>query len=291
MRYRLPIHYDAPTALASASASRFPRARLLGIATLYLDALCEHDFTCLPISENVRVTLNGVTTSIDTERPWAGPIRVAYRNTFVDPERGAIMFMGTVNTTSWLHADEWWHYGLRLRVVDEEITEVEEIVSSKNLRAGDPSVLAMPDRIWEQPVPEQERSTAAELEAIVDDYFNLVSRSIDPGAIAIGPDCQRLEVGVLTSNSTLVPHSVRNAFKDPSYKWNVVDRRVYVTDEVRGVVVAIGNFTTPPESPSNLGSVVLEAFKVQEGVLKHIEAVMNVAGQSRSGWSPEDVTR
>jgi len=64
----------------------------------------------------------------------------------------------------------------------------------------------------------------------------------------------------------------------------VRNRRFYIADVERGVVFAIGNFMTPPEYPNNNGSVVFEVFKIQDGLIRHIEAFFRGNGQLHSGW-------
>jgi hypothetical protein len=49
-------------------------------------------------------------------------------------------------------------------------------------------------------------------------------------------------------------------------------------------VLAVGDFTTPPEYPKNNGSVVMEVFKVQDGMIRHIWAFFRGNGQPASGW-------
>jgi hypothetical protein len=70
----------------------------------------------------------------------------------------------------------------------------------------------------------------------------------------------------------------------PSTKWNVSNRRFYIADVQRGVVLAIANFMTPPEYPNNNGSVVVEVFKVQDALIRHIPAFFRGNGQLHSGW-------
>jgi hypothetical protein len=41
---------------------------------------------------------------------------------------------------------------------------------------------------------------------------------------------------------------------------------------------------TPPELPNNNGSVVFEVFKIQDGLIRHIEAFFRGNGQLHSGW-------
>jgi hypothetical protein len=56
-------------------------------------------------------------------------------------------------------------------------------------------------------------------------------------------------------------------------KWIVKNRRIYIVDVERGVVMAVANFTSPPEYPNNNASVLFEVFKIQDGLIRHIEAM------------------
>jgi hypothetical protein len=56
---------------------------------------------------------------------------------------------------------------------------------------------------------------------------------------------------------------------------NVTNRRYYVMDPVRGVVVAIAKFT--PLSPD---TVIMEQFKIETGLIRHVEAFYNLEGKA-----------
>jgi hypothetical protein len=129
-----------------------------------------------------------------------------------------------------------------------------------------------------------ERSTRAQLFAIADKYFDAVTGAINYHDVPWHPECQRIELGTFTVNSRLGPGSCGGEFKDPKVRWTVCNRRFYIADEERGVVLAIGNFMTPPELPTNNGSVVFEVFKIQDGLIRHIEAFFRGNGQLHSGW-------
>jgi hypothetical protein len=98
------------------------------------------------------------------------------------------------------------------------------------------------------------------------------------------PECQRIELGVFTVNSERSPGSCGGEFQVPSVKWNVENRRFYIADIERGLVLAVANFMTPPDYPSNNGSVVFEVFKVQDGLIRQIHAFFRGNGQPVSGW-------
>ena len=50
------------------------------------------------------------------------------------------------------------------------------------------------------------------------------------------------------------------------------------------MALAVGDFSTPPEYPHNNGSVVMEEFKVQDGLIRRIPAFFRGDGQAHSGW-------
>jgi hypothetical protein len=149
---------------------------------------------------------------------------------------------------------------------------------------ADPATLTLPDRIFDTWLPQSERVSRAELFDIANKYFDAVSHRIDYHDVPWHPECQRVELGVFTVNSERSPGSCGGEFQIPSVKWNVENRRFYVADVERGVVLAIGNFMTPPEYPNNNGSVVFEVFKVQDGMIRHIHAFFRGNGQPVSGW-------
>lgn len=179
----------------------------------------------------------------------------------------------------------WWFYALRLKIEDRKITEVEEIFFDGTLGGIPASSLILPDRIFDTVLPEDERVSREELFHIADLYFDAVSQRIDYHDVPWHPECTRKELGAFTVNSTIFAASCGGEFQTPRIKWNVENRRFYIADEVRGVVFATGNFMTPPEYPANNGSVVFEVFKIQDGIIRHIEAHFRGNNtQKVSGW-------
>lgn len=273
------------------------RRCLLGFLTNYTEALTSNDPSRLAVAGQVRVTSNGSVTTLGHGQVWGGARRLPYRQAFVDPQTQAAVFYGIVTNdirsrrpgapakanSEPMH---WWFYVVRLKVEDKKITEVEE-VSYEPPKGGfgaDPSSLHLPDRIFDTVLPEDERSSRADLFRIANMYFDAVSHRIDYHKVPWHPECERVELGVFTVNSEGSPGSCGSEFETPSVKWNVENRRFYVADVDRGVVLAIANFTTPPEYPHNNGSVVFEVFKVQDGMIRQIQAFFRGNGQLHSGW-------
>jgi hypothetical protein len=275
------------------------RRCLLGFLTEYTEALTDDNIARLAVSPTVRVTSNGVVAELGKGEVWGPGRRLSYRQTFVDPLTGAAVFYGVATTVvrspraarsgAAATHDHSWFYVVRLKIEQQRITEIEE-VSYEPPKGGfgaDPASLTLPDRIFDAWLPPTERVSRDDLFAIANKYFDAVSHKIDYHDVPWHPECQRIELGVFTVNSERSPGSCGGEFQTPSVKWNVENRRFYVADIEHGVVVAIANFTTPTEYPSNNGSVVFEVFKVQDGLIRQIQAFFRGNGQLHSGWGEE----
>jgi hypothetical protein len=188
---------------------------------------------------------------------------------------------------------EWWWYALRLKIVDGQITEIEEIASQVGFPGTKASFLVTPDRIWDTIVPEDERSTAEELQRIANDYFSTVSGTISWNEAPFHPECNRYELGAATTNAVFLPGSVGTGLLSPALQGlKVTNRRFYVVDPVRGVVGAIAKFRPPVISDSvtrgAVDAVIFEEFKIQDGLIRHLEAFFDVQGQAYSNWGTGD---
>ncbi len=269
---------------AAATKSNCDRRCLLEVLTEYTEALSDNNLSRLKLAPTVKATANGTAVAVGKGEVWGKVKRIPYRQTFVDPETGAAVFYGTITNTPTRDAEKWWFYVVRLKVADRQITEVEEIAFDGTLGGTPASSLRLPDRIWDDVLPVEERVDRKRLFELADAYFSAVSHEVDYHNVPWHPECQRLELGVFTVNSNLNNGSCGGEFQVARVKWNVVNRRFYIADVERGVVLAIGNFTTPPEFPTNNGSVVMEIFKVQDGLIRHIEAFFRGNGQLHSGW-------
>lgn len=275
-----------PAARAAApTAQDCDRHCLLQVLTQYTEALAFNEPDSLPLAPAVRVTSNGVLQAgAGKSEVWGSIRRIPFRQAFVDPQSGSAIFMGVLTNAPTRNAQRWWFFNVRLKVQQRRITEIEEISFDGTLGNTPAASLRLPDRIWDTVLPVAERSTREQLFALADDYFSAVGHEKPYAQVPWHPECQRIELGTFTVNSELNAGSCGGEFRTPSMKWNVRNRRFYIADVERGLVVAVGNFTTPPEYPNNNGSVVFEVFKVQDGMIRHIEAFFRGNGQLHSGW-------
>ncbi len=263
------------------------RRCLLEFLQTYTEGLLDNDTSRIKVASNLRVTSNGVDVQLGKGEVWGLAKRMPYRQAFVDPATGAAMFMGTVTNAPTNQAEHWWFYMLRLKVVAKQITEVEEISYDGMLGETPASKLTQADRIYDTVLPKDEQISRAELIATADKYFDVVSGTLDYHDVPWHPECSRLEDAVLTVNQPGSAGSCAGEFKNPRIKWIVKNRRFYIADVERGVVVAVANFTSPPEYPNNNASVVFEAFKIQDGLIRHIEAMFRGDSSMKTSTWPD----
>jgi hypothetical protein len=277
----------AADAAHKASAADCNRRCLLEFLQTYTEGLLDNDTSRIKVASSLRVTSNGVDVQLGKGEVWGFAKRMPYRQAFVDPVTGAAMFMGTVTNAPTNQGERWWFYMVRLKVVAQQITEVEEISYDGMLRETPASKLTQADRIYDAVLPPDEQVSRAELIATANKYFDVVSGTLDYHDAPWHPECSRLEDALLTVNQPESAGSCAGEFKNPRIKWIVKNRRFYIADVERGIVMAVANFTSPPEYPNNNASVVFEVFKIQDGLIRHIEAMFRGDSSMKTSTWPD----
>lgn len=267
-----------------------------------LEAIGTNTPTGLPIAPNAKITSDGVAGKLESSPVWGPARRIPYRLVFTDPVTESAVFYGVV-TNSYERpqgappanrppptgaGDQWWYYVLRIKVANKTITEVEQLdLEPAKGGFGSDAIrnLHAPDRIWDQVIPQSEQSTREELFAVADKYWDSVSKRIDTQEVPWGPACQRLESGTVTSDSAGFPWSCGNGMKQPNVYWIVENRRYYIADVERGVVLGFAVFMTPKEFPKNPFGLAIEFFKVENGLIQAIDAFSRTRSyEQHSGW-------
>ena len=284
-----PITLGLPAADAAQKANEpdCNRRCLLEFLQTYTEGLLDNDTSRIRIASSLRVTSNGVDVQLGKGEVWGLAKRMPYRQAFVDPLTGAAMFLGTVTNAPTNQGERWWFYMLRLKVVAKQVAEIEEISYDGMLRGTPASKLTQADRIYDAVLPPGEQVSRAELVATANKYFDVVSGTLDYHDVPWHPECSRLEDALLTVNQPDSPGSCAGEFKNPRIKWIVKNRRIYIADVERGIVMAVANFTSPPEYPNNNASVVFEVFKIQDGLIRHIEAMFRGDSSMKTSTWPD----
>jgi hypothetical protein len=204
---------------------------------------------------------------------------------------------------------------VRLQVRDGRIHEIETIVRREAPRLYDPANLGEPRAIVFEDLAPDERSSRDELVRVGNLYFDGLERG-DGAIIPVTDDCTRIENGTQTvrvadvahlagsASAHIFPLGVREQIDSGYFAYidAVRDRRVVAVDEARGLVVLVVVFDHSARMRSvvvrGVGEVELpayhqrpnsvligELFKVRDGRIEHIEAVLEfVPYGARTGW-------
>ena len=285
--------------LADTAPSSCDKACLSDITEQYLEALARNSVADLPLAPRLRVTSNSQVTDAGKGGTWKDGITIVNRHTFLDPDARTAIFFGTIAGGEPAEKRLWWHYAVRLTVDDDnQIVEIEE--QSNRVGFQSASNVEVPFKeaaAFDSILPEDERVSAAELIRAADSYWDGLT-SGEGGDIPFGPDCQRTEFGKYSTNATMthdrtgdpafvpVPRigkSCRSFFDGPKFRWRTDNRRYYIIDEARGVIVGIGQLHKFGEDGIP-GLTLIEAFKVVNGRIKLLWAPAFEWEIDESGW-------
>ena len=273
------LMFAAPTA-AHAACDRLCLEQLLD---WYFTALAAHDPSRVALAPDVRFTENGVVRKVG-EGLWQRAGAATYRLDATDPiaESAASNAVVPDNGKPVI-------LFVRLKVVDEKITEIESIVvrqgegqhsTPESLQDPTPYNLFVPVSL----MASREEMTLA-VDAYLDSLATAGTDAFKPAPIAI--EALRVENGVRPepppdgSPFPQINDMLRGGFG--SDKLRVSDRRYPVFDEARGIAVVIGvmNLDTPNAPDGHAvrhtgmwKQILVEFFKVSDGMIREIQATM-----------------
>jgi hypothetical protein len=299
---------------------RCDRACLIGISDVYIDAVVAKDPKKAPLAGNVRYTENGQRLQ-PGDGFWnsvAG--KGTYKLHIADPTAGQIVTLVTMRETA-APAPQGVVLALRLKVVDNRITEVEHLIAHSDGATKNFEARGQPREAFDRLTPPARRKSRAELVRVANMYFSGMQLNDGKGSYPFADDCHRIENGGDTTNAktsrdggprpdpkTATGYSgmwtCREQFESGMLHFvsRIRDRRYMAVDEERGVVASFAffdhdagksrTFTTPTGRTMTAGPMqpwtweIMEVFKVEDGLLHEIEAVLERApyGMS-SGWS------
>jgi len=227
---------------------------------------------------------------------------------FADEESGQVALFTCIEETNALSPA-----AIRIGVKDGAIAEVETVIA-RNADEGFPFAPQSFERkpVMEATVPEDERSSRAELLALANGYFETIERNDGTINTRFWPHCNRVENGVQTTNNADFPLPIARLGCEEQFSlgWYRYDdrlrgRRFPLVDEERGIVLAhgfidhcgiVGEYTladgTPASSPVRRphSYYLAEAFKIRGGAIEQVEAVfLTVPYHMPSPWpDPQD---
>jgi hypothetical protein len=307
--------------LATAQAPACDRRCLEGWVDRYLDALARHDPAAVPIAAGARYTENGQRLAIGDGLWRSVKAKGKYRLVVADTEAQQAALIGTLEE---LNADPTMGtpvlVALRLKVVGNEIAEIEQFIARNVDAAKRVEALSRPHPLFTQPIPEAERMSRADLIATANKYFTGMQQNDGKGDYPFATDCNRIENGMQTTNRATPAGETRpNPATAANYsaQWScreqfesgllhfvtrIRDRRFVAVDQERGLVFSFvffdhaagdtRNFTTPSGRQVTAGPAqpwtwyIAELFKIENSQLRQIEATLErVPYGMTSGWS------
>lgn len=303
-----------------AAAQDCDRACLENLTDQYLDAVIDNDPGAVSLSDDVRFTENGQLLLIG-DGLWntmAG--KGDYRIFVTDVEAQQVAL---ITDAAEDHRDPEQVtpvlLALRLRLEDDEITEVEHFVVRSAEAAARIATLT-PHPTYTEAVPEAERMSRQDLLVQSNKYFTGMQQNDGKGDYPFAEECNRRENG---GESTNAPTPEGETRPDPetstsySAQWSCLeqfesgllffvnrirDRRFVAVDQERGLVYAFGFFdhsggehrrgVTPSGREVIAGPVqpwtweIAEIFKLENGLITKIEAILERSPYGmNSGWS------
>lgn len=220
------------------------RACLHGMVDTYLAALVAHDPGAAPLSSGIRFVENAEPARVG-QGLWAtaSAVPTTFAIYVPDPVARQVGFIGMME-----EAGNPIQFGLRLKVDDGEITEAEHLVvrsfrgdNLANLRTVRPGFL--------QTVPRADRLPRELMLVIAGSYYDSIEQS-DGSATLYAEDCERHENGMITAGREGIgfgglPIQGCQAQMDSramSYIDSIDFRRVWIADEVTGLVFGLSQF-------------------------------------------------
>jgi hypothetical protein len=305
----------------AALAADCDRACLEGFVDRYLDAVIADQPSAVPLAPGVRFTEDGQQLTIGDGLWNTMRAKGHYRLFVSDVPAGQVAFFGSIEED---HRDPTKGtpalIGLRLKVRDQAITEIEQIVIRDENAAKRVEALGAPNPLYLQTVPANERMSRADLIVTANKYFSGMQQNDGKGDYPFAPDCDRIENG---GHATNVPTPAGETRPDPktstgySAQWSCLeqfqsgllhfvnrirDRRFVAVDQERGIVFAFAffdhsggatrTFKVPDGRTVTAGPVqpwtweIAELFKIEKGKIRKIEALLHRSPYGMiSGWS------
>jgi hypothetical protein len=270
----------------AATADDTERARLLGFADRYLDALVARDPARLPLSPDFRYTENTQCLTVGTGLWRTARAREPGGQYFADTETGQVSYWGVI--------DEMGHramIGARLRVEGRLISELEVLVARQSAYF-EPDALSAHAPGLHDGIDAADRVPRAELIRIAGLYFDAIEQT-DGSRLPVASNCVRLVNGVPDSRADPEQLDAGEAHRSLgiadqmteghyTYIEALRERRYPLADVQRGLVQAHVLFDHPGDLARAGGQVpfgypnsmmYFEVFKVSKGQICQVWAL------------------
>ena len=173
------------------------RACLENFVDLYLEALVAHNPAKVPLAPRVKNTEDGVRLDPGDGFWRSARSKGSYRLFVADTETGQVGFLGTMREDPANPVI----IGLRLKVQNRQITEVENILVRDANLATRLENRGRPDPLFTETLPAAQRASRADLIRVANQYLSGVQRNDGKANYPLAPDCVRVQNGIQTSRN------------------------------------------------------------------------------------------
>jgi hypothetical protein len=301
------------TASTGAAQAACNRECLAGVMSSYLQALISHDPTKMALARNVKYTENGVRLNVGDGLWQTASAMPTYRLDVIDDEAAQVGLLGRISENG---NNNW--FAVRLKVEqNHKVSQIETLINrsiSAGPAAGPPGgakANTEPHPLMAEVIAKDKRLGRAELARIGNSYFTGMADEDSSANVPFSPQCQRRENGTVTANN---PDSQKGSMQwldcksqfDTGFSvivTNIRERRFAIVDRTKGLAFGWGYFDhdgthakfsrTLDHTPADVAPTfrqpitfyIAEVFKIEEGKIRQIEAVLTtVPFRMESGW-------
>lgn len=269
-------------AIAQSGDSACTREGLKTITDKFFTALEAHNSSGVPLASNVKYTENGIDVPVG-KGVWETASKTTFKRGMVDTRKCGTHTQAIIEEKD---NPKPVLYGVRLKVEENKISEIEAIVIRGEQVLNVPAILATKDQDWEDILPPEQRSSRLAMMAAADDYFELFvkEKKRKVSDLAYSGFCDRWENGAITTKGgmnqdVLMPrHDCSpEGFADMT---ETHGPRRFLVDEETGIVVAYVLFNNMwPD---------FHMFKMNNGRVVWIQAYFEYSkGYKTIGWPDE----
>jgi hypothetical protein len=253
-----------------ASGTGCTRDFLKSTVAAYFTALAAHSASTLPLASNVKFTENGKASTVGTAGLWmtAGTLKfsiTAYDTDGCNTASEAVVPDGSMDIP----------FALRLKVVNQQITEIETIavrpgdykVSGSNFASDTGAIISSDTSIhWETAVDASTANTTAQMNAWMLKYFNL----FPAGVCNTASSCKRLENG---GGSFSCSAGASCSSSSATSGTPVLKSHAIFSDPETGIGAGFDNF---------MSNCDMHMFKMYGGMVYAVHAILGAC--SSTGW-------
>jgi hypothetical protein len=282
-----PAPTSAPVAAKTKLDANCERACLERAVDQVLGAFIAHDPARAPLAPTVRYTENDQVLAIG-DGLWGTATKVGpYRMTFADADRGEAVFIGRST-----ELDVPGVLAMRLKVSDGFITEIEVVLPREELNHAEtlfrphlvnemkPSLFTRVDPAFTRTLAPAARAPRDALLAAARQYLDSIEQHRSAGP-SFAADCSTRENGARLSGCAQAIDS--GAFNHIAA---IRDRRNWIADEERGVVIVLG-YQDIPGADKGVPYTLLSpaVLSIENGKIRRVELIEKTAPYGLTpGW-------